>query len=160
MLLCYQLVMLLDFIVGSLEMWGPNTTTYLFLTYIINILVPVIFTLNNAVNTIKLVESDCLVKLSRLEMNVQMLMHCHWEDNTEGYEAFLKELESLKTMVERYNVPKFKFLGIEISTRTKNSIITAIGSGFSAIALYCVSILQDEATSKYQGNKGVDISGE
>ena len=51
-------------------------------------------------------------------------------------------------------------MGIEISTTTKNSIITAIGTGFSAIAAYVIAIIQDEATSSFEKKTGVDTSGE
>jgi hypothetical protein len=63
--LCYEY-----FYLGALSENGPNTTTYLFLTYIFNILVPVIYTLNSAVKTVCLVEGDCISKLSLLELNV------------------------------------------------------------------------------------------
>ena len=48
------------------ENGGPNATTYLLLSYVINILLPLIYSLNNAVNTVQLVENDCLSKLGLL----------------------------------------------------------------------------------------------
>jgi hypothetical protein len=51
---------------GVLNEYGPNATTYMMACFIINILVPVIYSLNNAVNTVSLVENDCLSKLALL----------------------------------------------------------------------------------------------
>ena len=48
------------------ENGGPNATTYLLLCYIINIILPIVYSLNNAVNTVQLVENDCLSKLGLL----------------------------------------------------------------------------------------------
>ena len=51
---------------GTLNIAGPNATTYLLLSYVINILLPLVYSLNNAVNTVQLVECDCLSKLGLL----------------------------------------------------------------------------------------------
>ena len=55
------------------------------------------------------------------------------------YDAFLAEIKSVKSIVERYVVPKYKFLwGLELSVTTKNSIITFLGTGFTLLSGYAV----------------------
>jgi hypothetical protein len=55
------------------------------------------------------------------------------------YDEFLAEIKSVKSIVERYVVPKYKFLwGLELSVTSKNSIITFLGSGFSLLIAYAV----------------------
>ena len=55
------------------------------------------------------------------------------------YDEFLAEIKSVKSIVERYVVPKNKFLwGLELSVTSKNSIITFLGTGFTLLSGYAV----------------------
>ena len=143
---------------GVLNIAGPNATTYLLLSYVINILLPLVYSLNNAVNTVQLVECDCLSKLGLLQLNVEMLRQQHGSNK---YDAFLAEIKSVKSIVERYVVPKYKFLwGLELSVTTKNSIITFLGTGFTLLTGYAVQSIKTESLNQVSEATGIDVSGD
>ena len=80
-------------------------------------------------------------------------------EGTNQYDLYLKEIKSVKSIVDKYVVPKYKFLwGIELSVTSKNSIITFIGSGFSLVVAFVVQSLSTEATSQFTDATGIDIA--
>jgi hypothetical protein len=55
-------------------------------------------------------------------------------ENT-NYKPYLNQIDTIRKLVESYQLPKFKFLwGIDITMASKNTVITFITSGFVAIA--------------------------
>ena len=58
----------------NLQKFGPNNMTWLLIFYLASILLPIIYTLNAAVDTIALVDNGCKQKLYLLDLNIELLI--------------------------------------------------------------------------------------
>ena len=57
----------------NLKQFGPNDMTWLLIVYLASVFLPIIYTLNAAVNTVAIVDSGCKQKLSLLVLDIEML---------------------------------------------------------------------------------------
>ncbi len=111
--------------------------TYLVLIYIATIVFPVIYSLNEAVNTVQLVDEGCKQKLQLLDLDVEILAK-NTQDliKMEAYASFREELKSTIELVDRFKIPKYKFLWtIEISPTIKNTIILFLTSSLTGFGI-------------------------
>ena len=85
--------------------------------FLLIICVPVIYSLNSAVDTFKLIDEGCKTKLKNLLLKQDILiLETEDQELKEKYVAFKTKLEAVIELVDRYEVKSYKFFfGISIS---------------------------------------------
>jgi len=131
----------------NLKKYGPNDMTWLTVVYLCCIVFPVFYTLNEAVNTVALVDAGCKKKLGLLDFNVELLSKATQDPAKRAQMLkFREELASIIALVEKYQIPKYKFLwGIEISPTVKNTIVGSISTSLLALTLSVVNNIKSAA---------------